>query len=101
MEQVVNFDSVHERIARFLKLHMPNPVPAYAIEFVANAKEQQLDWRKRLRELRYEPIGLKIDVSKKRDEKGVQSFYALKNWQDLPEDHVRIIKEFERSKKGS
>lgn len=47
MEQVVNFDSVHERIARFLKLHMPNPVPAYAIEFVANAKEQQLDWRKR------------------------------------------------------
>lgn len=101
MEQVVNFDSVHERIARFLKLHMPNPVPAYAIEFVANAKEQQLDWRKRLRELRYEPIGLKIDVSKKRDEKGVQSFYALKNWRDLPEDHVRIIKDFERNKKGS
>lgn len=100
MEQVVNFDSVHERIARFLKLHMPNPVPAYAIEFVANAKEQQLDWRKRLRELRYEPIGLIIDVSKKRDEKGVQSFYALKNWRDLPEDHVRIIKDFERNKKG-
>ncbi len=65
MEQVVNFVSVHERIVRFLKLHMPNPVPAYAIEFVANAKEQQLDWRKRLRELRYDPIGLQIDVSKK------------------------------------
>lgn len=98
MKQVVNYDSVHERIARFLKLHMPNAVPAFAIEFVANAKDQQLDWRKRLRELRYEPIGLKIEVSKKKDNKGIQSFYALKNWREIPEDHVRLIKEFEKKK---
>ncbi|TCO70262.1 HNH endonuclease [Rhodovulum euryhalinum] len=98
MKQVVNIDSVHERIAHFLKLHMPEPVPAYAIEFVANVKDQQLDWRKRLRELRYDPIGLEIEVSKKRDRKGVQSFYALKNWRDIPPDHVRLIKDFEKRK---
>lgn len=98
MQQVVHIESVHERIAHFLKLHSPEPVPAWAIEFVANVRDQQLDWRKRLRELRYDPIGLQIDVTKKRDDKGVQSFYALKNWRDLPEDHVRLIKEFERRK---
>jgi len=100
MKQVVNLESVHERIANFLKLHMPRPVPAYAIEFVANAKEQQLDWRKRLRELRYEPIGLEIEVSKKKDQKGIQSFYALKKWRQLPKDHVKLIKDFERKKKS-
>lgn len=100
MKEVVNIESVHERIARFLKMHMPEPVPAYAIEFVANVKDQQLDWRKRLRELRYAPVGLEIEVSKKRDRKGVQSFYALKNWRDLPADHVRLIKEFERRSGG-
>ena len=98
MQQVVHIESVHERIARFLKLHAPRPVPAWAIEFVANVRDQQLDWRKRLRELRYDPIGLEIEVSKKRDKKGVQSFYALKNWRDLPANHVQQIKDFERRK---
>lgn len=101
MQKVVNIESVHERIARFLYHHMPEPVPAYAIEFVANVRDQQLDWRKRLRELRYDPIGLEIEVSKRRDEKGVQSFYALKKWRDLPEDHVKLIKGFERQKSRS
>lgn len=99
MRQVVGIESVHERIAQFLRLHMPNPVPAYAIEFVANVTDQQLDWRKRLRELRYDPIGLEIEVTKKRDSKGVQSFYALKNWRELPRDHVKLIKDFERRSK--
>lgn len=98
MKKVVNIESVHERIAHFLRLHMPEPVPAYAIEFVANVKDQQLDWRKRLRELRYEPVGLEIDVTKKRDRKGVQSFYTLRNWRDLPADHVKLIKDFEKRK---
>lgn len=96
MREVVHIASVHERIANFLRLHAPDPVPAWAIEFVANVRDQQLDWRKRLRELRYEPIGLQIDVSKKKDAKGIQSFYALKNWRELPTDHVRLIKEYER-----
>lgn len=99
MQEVVHIKSVHERIARFLKLHAPEPVPAWAIGFVANVRDQQLDWRKRLRELRYEPIGLEIEVSRKRDEKGVQSYYALKNWRHLPQDHVRQIKDFEQKKR--
>jgi hypothetical protein len=98
MKRVINIESVHERIAEFLRLHMPEPVPAYAIDFVANVKDQQLDWRKRLRELRYAPVGLDIDVSKKRDGKGVQSYYALKSWRALPADLVKLIKDFERRK---
>lgn len=101
MQKVVHIESVHERIAHFLKLHAPDPVPAWAIEFVANVRDQQLDWRKRLRELRYAPIGLEIEVTKKRDNKGVQSFYALRNWNKLPDDHVRVIKEFERRKRAT
>ena len=98
IKQVVNIESVHKRIALSLKLHTPEPVPAYAIEFVANVRDLQLDWRQRLCELRYEPIGLEIEVSKKKDGKGVQSFYSLKNWRDLPKDHLRLIKDFERRK---
>lgn len=100
MQRVIHIVSVHERIAYFLKEHSPNAVPSWAIEFVANVRDQQLDWRKRLRELRYDPIGLDIVVSKKRNEKGVQSYYALKNWRDLPKDHVRLIKEFEKRSAG-
>ena len=70
MQQLVHIESVHERIARVLKIHALESVPAWAIEFVANVRGQQLDWRKRLRELRYGPIGLEIEVSKKRDQKG-------------------------------
>ena len=91
--------SVHERIAHFLRLRHANPVPSFSIGFVANALDQQLDWPKRLRELRYPVIGLEIEVSKKKDKKGTQSFYALKNWRELPKDHVRLIKEYENQKK--
>lgn len=99
MAEIVHIESVHERIAHFLKLHSPNPVPAWSIEFIANVRDQQLDWRKRLRELRYHPVSLEIEVSKRRDQKGVQSFYALKKWRELPDDLTRIIKETERKNK--
>jgi len=101
MKKVVAYKSVHERIAHMLKLHMNQPVPSYVLEFVANVREQQEDWHKRLRDLRYPVIGLEIEVSKKRGKKGVQSFYTLKNWRDIPPDHKKLIREYEnRNKKA-
>jgi predicted Zn-ribbon and HTH transcriptional regulator len=90
---------VHPRIAQLLRRHLGKPVPAYLIEFVANATEQQEDWQKRLRELRYPPIGLQITVTKEKTPRGVKSFYTLKNWQDLPDDYARQIREYEKQKK--
>ncbi len=99
MRKVLSLKSVHERLAQMLRLRLGKPVPAYLLEFVANALDQQEDWHKRLRELRYPVIGLKIDVSKKRGKKGVESFYTLANWRDLPKDHKRLIREYEKRNK--
>ena len=96
MRKVLSLKSIHERIAQMLHLRLGKPVPAYFLEFVANALDQQEDWHKRLRELRYPVIGLKITVTKKRGAKGVESSYTLENWRDLPPDHARLIREYER-----
>lgn len=95
MRAVLQYKSVHERIAHLLRLHMGKPVPAYLIEFVANATEYQEDWHKRLRELRYPVIGLQIDVSKKKVNGRVRAFYTLHNWRDISEDHKRKIRDYE------
>ncbi len=102
MREVLKYESVHERIAHFLKLHIGEQVPAYAIDFVANVIDQQEDWQKRLRELRYPGIELVIDVTKKKNEKGaVQSFYTLREWRDIPADHRRIMRDHEKRTKAA
>jgi predicted Zn-ribbon and HTH transcriptional regulator len=99
MLAIAALDSVHERIAQLLRINIGKEVPAYLIEFVANIKDQQVDWRKRLRELRYPVVGLNIEVSKKRNSKGVQSFYRLIDWKALPANLTAVIKNFERENK--
>jgi hypothetical protein len=99
MIKVLAFKSVHDRIAHMLRARMNKPVPAYLLEFVANATEQQEDWQKRLRDLRYPVIGLEIDVSKKRGKKGMQSYYTLRNWREIPKDHKRLIRDYENRNK--
>lgn len=99
MKKILSFQSVHERIAQLLNLHFGKPVPSYAIEFVANATEPQEDWHKRLRELRYPEIGLKIDVSKKKTGRGVKSFYTLTEWHDIPPNHKQLIRKHDRKTK--
>ena len=102
MSNILQYDSVHERIAQFLRYYINKPVPDYLIETVANIKDQQLDWRKRLRELRYPVIGLDIDMKRRRLSGGATRVdYTLKNWRDLPPDHQKLIREYERSSKGS
>jgi hypothetical protein len=99
MKKVLGYRSVHERLAHMLRLRRKKPVPAYLLQFVANALNQQEDWQKRLRELRHPVIGLKIDVFKKKGKKGVESFYTLQNWRAFPESYKRKMREYDLARK--
>lgn len=97
MAALLAIGSVHERIAHLLKMHMGKPVDSNIIEFVANATEHQEDWQKRLRELRYPVIGLQIESGRYKTPQGfTRSTYTLRNWRDLPADHQRLIRDWER-----
>lgn len=54
MRRVVGYPTSHERIAALLKIFGGDGVPSRLVELVAD----EVDWRKRLRELRY--LGWKI-----------------------------------------
>lgn len=95
MQAIISIASVHERIAQFLRRHINEPVSSQDIEFVANATERQEDWQKRLRELRDPVIGLVIDTSRKKVSGFHRSYYTLKNWKDLPQDHSKLMKDWE------
>lgn len=100
MKEIVGMQSVHERIAHLLKLHIGQPVPSDLIEFVANATERQDDWQKRLRDLRYPVIGLIIESNRSKTPEGFwRSTYTLRNWRDLPPDHRKLIQDWEKPSK--
>ncbi|QFU15497.1 HNH endonuclease [Microvirga thermotolerans] len=97
MKVIMAKESVYERIAETLKLHAGTPTPAWLLEFVANADDWQEDWQKRLRELRYPAIGMKIRATRKKNEAGRwEAAYILDEWKDLPSNHKFLIKEHER-----
>lgn len=100
MSAILAFDTVHQRIAHLLKMHMGEPVGSDLIEFVANATERQEDWQKRLRDLRYPVIGLQITSNRYKTEQGfTRSTYTLHNWRDLPPDHQKLIRDWEKPAK--
>jgi hypothetical protein len=102
MKKIMKKRSVYERITETLGLNPGTPTPSWLLEFVANADDYQADWQKRLRELRYPVIGMKIEVSRKKNESGrTEAFYTLRGWKKLPPDHKSLIKEYERRKKKS
>jgi 5-methylcytosine-specific restriction endonuclease McrA len=97
MSALLKLESVHERIANLLRLHMNEAVDSHVIEFVANATERQEDWQKRLRDLRYPVIGLKILSGRYKTPQGfTRSTYKLTNWRDLPPDHRKLIRDWEK-----
>lgn len=102
MKEIATLDSVYQRIAAVLKMHEGKPVPAWLLEFVANIDDFQEDWQKRLRELRYPIIGMKITATRAKTPSGKwQAAYVLEEWKPLPPDHKFKIKEFERqNRKG-
>jgi hypothetical protein len=100
MAALLGIESVHERIAHLLKMHMGKPLDSNIIEFVANATERQEDWHKRLRELRYPVVGLEIDSGRYKTPEGFwRSTYTLRNWREIPPDHQRLIKDWEKPEK--
>jgi hypothetical protein len=100
MSKLVATKSVHERIATMLKMHEGEPVPSWLLEFVANVNDFQEDWQKRLRELRYPVIGMKIRATTAKAPSGKKlSSYTLEHWVPLPQDHQALIKQYERDKK--
>jgi 5-methylcytosine-specific restriction endonuclease McrA len=97
MVALLAIETVHERIAHLLRMHSGQPVDSNIIEFVANATEQQEDWQKRLRELRYPVIGLEITSGRYRTPEGfVRSTYTLHNWSEFPPDWPRLIRAWEK-----
>lgn len=97
MQTIVKLESVYERIAEMLRMHEGEPVPSWLLEFVANVNDFQEDWQKRLRELRYPVIGMKIKVTRSKTPSGKwQAAYLLEKWKPLPTDHKFQIKEYER-----
>src|SRR6185437_3643238 len=100
MRKIVHLKSVYERIAATLRMHKGAPVPSWLLEFVANVSEFQEDWQKRLRELRYPVIGMKIVATRAKTSSGKwQAAYKLEKWVPLPHNHKSIIKEYERKRK--
>lgn len=100
MAELVEVESVHERIARFLKMHEGEWVDSHHIEDIANLRERQEDWQKRLRELRYPVVGMEIETGRYTTEQGfVRSRYKLTKWADLPPDHQQLIRAWDNPKK--
>lgn len=97
MKKIATLDSVYARIAAILKMHKGKPVPAWLLEFIANMDDFQEDWQKRLRELRYPVIGMKIKATRSKTPSGKwQAAYVLQKWKPLPPNHKQLIKAFER-----
>jgi 5-methylcytosine-specific restriction endonuclease McrA len=100
MMALVAIQSVHERIANLLKMHIGQPVDSNIIEFVANATERQEDWQKRLRELRYPVIGMDIESGRYRTAEGfIRATYKMTKWVDLPPNHQQLIRAWDNKKK--
>lgn len=100
MQRIMKFDSVYERLLETMRIHEGNPTPSWLLEFVANADDYQEDWQKRARELRYPVIGVEFVVTKKKQLNGkVLSYYALTKDAELPDNHKRLIKDYEREVK--
>lgn len=97
MRLILATESVHERLALALHAKQRKPVAARLLMLIANAREVQDDWQKRLRELRY--VGLKIDVRRHTTPEGyVATDYVLTNWVRLPADLTRWVRYYERQR---
>jgi 5-methylcytosine-specific restriction endonuclease McrA len=88
MKGCINFRSPHMRIALLLKSKINEWVDTDYLEFVANFRDYQEDWQKRLRELR--DLGLEIENRKVLTPNRTLSQYRLTRWVELPpEDQIR------------
>lgn len=96
MKKVISHRSVHVRIGELLKaVGVGSRTPSQLLEIVAD----QDDWQKRLRELRYEVIGWKIDKKLYKGTSGKkQTDYILRSFKPWPEDPSGTIRRFEQER---
>jgi predicted Zn-ribbon and HTH transcriptional regulator len=82
-----NCNEPHQRIGELLKAFKGEFVPSDLIEIVANSKQYQDDWQKRLRELR--TLGWIIQVDKRKEARRFKTYYAVKHYESWPEGNIR------------
>ena len=87
IKEAANYDEPHRRIGELLKAFNGDFVRPDLIEIVANSKQYQDDWQKRLRELR--TLGWIINVDKRKDGKRFVAYYAVEHYEPWPEGNIR------------
>lgn len=92
MKKVMNYESPHMRIGELLKLFINKPVPSWMIEFVA---EDQTDWPKRTRDLRYLGWNFVARNQKNPASGRMESYYTLKSFKPWPKDPTKWVRDFE------
>jgi 5-methylcytosine-specific restriction endonuclease McrA len=93
-----NYDEPHKRIGELLKAFDGKPVPSDLLEIVANSKQYQDDWKKRLRELR--ELGWQYSFNKKKEAKRFKTYFTLEHSEPWPGGNIRsAIRERELGKK--
>ena len=99
IKKAASNDEPHKRIGELLKAFEGEFVRPDLIEIVANTKQYQDDWRKRLRELR--TLGWIIDVDKRKEGNRFIAYYAVKHYEPWPEGKLRAeITRREAQRKG-
>ncbi|MHB8753852.1 MAG: HNH endonuclease [Candidatus Acidiferrales bacterium] len=98
MTTLMKHKSVHVRIGELLKsFGVGRSVPSFLIGEVSG--ENQDDWIKRLRELRYPVIGWKIDFQRRRTASGKSEVsYILREFKPWPDDPSGVIRRFEKER---
>lgn len=98
IREAVNYDEPHRRIGELLKAFSGKPVRGDLLERVANAKQYQEDWQKRLRELRL--LGWKIKSSRRKEQDRVVAYYELQEAKPWPEGIIAAeIRSRERARR--
>jgi 5-methylcytosine-specific restriction endonuclease McrA len=98
MASIMKHKSVHVGIGELLKsFGVGRRVPSFLIEEVSG--ENQDDWNKRLRELRYPVIGWDVDFERRKGPSGKsQVNYILRSYRPWPDDPSGAIRRFERER---
>jgi 5-methylcytosine-specific restriction endonuclease McrA len=86
LRKAVGYDEPHRRIGELLKAFRGEPVRSDLLERVANAKQYQEDWQKRLRELRL--LGWKIKSSRRKEQDRIVAYYELEEAQPWPAGNI-------------
>lgn len=87
IKAAANYDEPHRRIGELLKIFNGAPVPPDLLEIVANSKQYQDDWQKRLRELR--ELGWIIETEKRKEGRRFVAYYILRHSETWPDGSIR------------